>query len=309
MFRKWRGAAMTLACCSLVSAAYAAPSVAAVKLPVCGATPSGGGAPAKATLALADQDPETVAGVTYGRRTGERQMTLVYTVSGCSLASDLSPPLDPPPIGPPKDQSLNTVPYGVIRLDGPPEMDGNQYVVHLMVSTSPAVVEDQRHEAVHPSFDPGAYAGFLHLRAQWMHRVGTPIAISRSDNQRLKVAGLAIAAALMGFLVFCLLHWFAQAELLVGATRLLFAAGASVAIGAGTAYVTNYLNQGVWTVGSNVGALLIAAFTSATTGPVLTGLLAKVYDDKKVVTDAVKQAKETAKRDTAARIAADRTTQ
>jgi hypothetical protein len=232
-------------------------------------------------------------------------MTLVYTVSGCSLVDDLPAPLDPPPIGPPKDQTINTVPYGVVRLNGPPEIDGNQYIVRLTVSTSPATFKNQHDKTVQPSFDPGTYAGFLHLRTPWMHRVGTPIAISRSDNQWLKVATLAAISALMGFLAFCLLHWFAEAELLVGVGRLLFAAGASVVIGAGTAYFTNYLNQGVWTVGSNGAALALAAFTAATTGPVLTGLLTKVYDDKKVVTDAVKQAKQTAKETTAAQIAAD----
>jgi hypothetical protein len=297
MVFEWRRVALMLAGSVLVSVTCCAPSAAgaAGEPPICGTTPSGGGPAAKATLALADQDPETVAGATYGRDTGERQMTLVYTASGCRLADDLPAPLDPPPIGPPKDQTLDTVPYGVIRLNGSPDIDGNQYIVHLTVSTSPAAFKNQDGKEVQPSFDPGTYAGFLHLRAPWLHRVGTPVAISRSDNQWLKVAVLASIGALAGFVGFALLHWFAQADLLVGTLRFAFAGAASVVIGGGTAYLTNYLNQGVWTFGANGRALVFAAFTAATTGPVVTGLLTKVYDDKKAVTDAVKEAKDTAR--------------
>ena len=205
------GGALALVACWMPTVAGAAGEI-----PVCGTAPTAGGATAKATLALADQDPETVAGVQYGRQTGQRQMTLVYTASGCRLADDLPAPLDPPPVGPPKDQTVDPVPYGVIRLEGAPEIDGNQYIVHLTVSTSPAAFKNQDGRAVQPSFAPGTYAGFLHLRAPWLHRVGTPVAITRSDNQWLKVAALASLGALAGFAVFALLHWYAGADLLVG---------------------------------------------------------------------------------------------
>jgi hypothetical protein len=261
-------------------------------VPICGAPPTGAqGAPAKATLALADQDPETVSGAAYGRKTGERMMTLVYTATGCHLAEDLPVPLDPPPIGPPKDDTVDPIPYGAVRLDGKPEIDGDQYIVHLKVSTSPASFKDQDGKTVQPSFAPGSYAGFLHLRATWLHRVGTPVAISRSDDQWLKVMLLAVLGALGGFGVFVLLHWFAQAELVSGAWRLAIAGLFSVLVGAGVAYTTNYLNQSVWTLGANGRALLVAAFTAATTGPLVTGLLGKVYDDNKAVTGPVRAAK------------------
>jgi hypothetical protein len=303
MVHDWRCVAFLLARSVLVFCCAPSVAGAADEPPICGA-PSGGGAAGKATLALADQDPETVAGATYGRDTGERQMTLVYTASGCRLADDLPAPLDPPPIGPPKDQTLDTVPHGVIRLNGPPEIDGNQYIVYLTVSTSPTAFKNQAGKEVQPSFDPGTYGGFLHLRAPWLHRTGTPVAISRSDNEWLKVAVLASIGALGGFVVFVLLHWFAQADLLVGGLRFAFAGAAGVVIGAGTAYLTNYLNQGVWTFDANGRALMLAAFTAATTGPVVSGLLTKVYDDKKAVTDAVKQAKDTARKTAANEMAA-----
>jgi hypothetical protein len=283
---------MSAACFALLLAIVSPPSLA--KQHTCGYKPKNG-TKTKATLALADQDPETVAGATYGRRTGERQMTLVYTVTGCRLVDGLAAPASPPPIGPPKDQAGNTIPFGVIRLDGAPEVDGNRYIVRLIVSTRPAAIIHSGDRAVEPSFDPGTYAGFLHLNAPWMRRVGTPIAISRSENQRALVAGLAVAGAVAGFLVFWALHWFADAALLVGRPRFAFAGLASIVIGAGTAYSTNYLNQGVWTFESNWQALLTAAFTSATAGPLVAGLLAKVYDDKQPTAMAVKQAAQAAR--------------
>jgi hypothetical protein len=265
--------------------------------PVCGTAPPGShgtSAPAKATLALADQDPETVSGAAYGRRIGVRMMTLVYTVSGCRLSDTLPPPLDPPPIGPPKDDTVDTIPYGLIRLDGPPEIDGNQYIVHLKVATNPGPFTNTDGETARASFAPGSYAGFLHLRSPWLRRVGTPVSISRSDDQWVKVALLAALGALAGFLTFVVLHWFARAELMVGRTRFAVAGLISVIVGGGVAYTTNYLNQTVWTMGANGRALMVAAFTAATTGPMVTGLLGKVYDDNKVVTDAVKNAKQVA---------------
>ena len=51
--------------------------------------------------------------------------------------------------------------------------------------------KDQDGKTTQPLIRPGQLAGILQLRAPWLHPVGTPVAISRSGNQRLKVAGLA----------------------------------------------------------------------------------------------------------------------
>jgi hypothetical protein len=268
--------------------------VAATAAP-CGSSPKDGDPPAKATLALADQDPETVASANYGRDTGERLMTLVFTATGCELTEKLATPSDPPRIGPPKDDALDQIPFGVVRLDGAPEVDGSRYIVHLKVSTAPAAITSSDGKVTTPSFDPGTYAGFLHLQAPWVRRVGTPIAISRSDDQWLKVALLAAAGAFAGFLAFFIVHWFAQAEMVVGRLRFFVAGLLSVAVGAGVAYTTNYLNQGVWTLSANGQALLVAAFTAATAGPLVTGLLGKVYDDNVTVVQPVREAKKLAR--------------
>ena len=233
--------------------------------PVCGTTPAGATQPAQATLALSDADAETVAGARYGRHVGRRELTLVYTVSGCRVTGTLPRPVDPPFIGPPKDDKLDTIPRGAIRLDGRPEVDGNKYIVRLQVSSD--------------RFAPGTYAGFLDLNASWMHRTATPVAISRSEHRWLLVLGVALLGALGGFVVFMLLHAFSRAQLLATGGRVAIAGVLSVGLGSYVAYTTNYLNQDVWTLGTNTLALLTAAFTAATSGHLITGLLGKVYDD------------------------------
>jgi putative flippase GtrA len=280
-----RRVAAMLACGALVSLAVAAPTAAAGE-PECGTTPHGATEPVKATLALAATDPETVAVALYGRKTGPRPLTLVYTVSGCKLAAGLSAPSDPPTIGPPTDNKLTTIPKGVIRLDDDPEIDGNQYVVHMQVLTSPPQYTDARlHKKFSPKFDPGTYAGFVNLKAAWMHRTATPIAISRSENRWQRVLLIALLGALGGFVFFMLLHAFSQAKLLATGWRIAIAGVLSVGIGAYVGYTTSYLNQDVWTFGANTIALLTAAFTAATSGQLVTGLLGKVYDDHTQLTE------------------------
>jgi hypothetical protein len=267
-----------LACGAVASLASAAS--ASAELPVCGTTPPGASQPVKATLALADTDPETVTAALYGRRTGVRQLTFVYTVSGCKLTNGLALPDDPPPIGPPKDDKVDTIPKGVIRLDGRPEADGQQYVVHLQAFTAPpAYTDPSTGKKLTPKFDPGTYGGFLHLKAPWMHRTGTLVAVSRSENRWLAVLAGAVIGALGGFVFFMLLHAFARATLLESGWRIAIAGAISIGVGAYVAYTTNYLNQDVWTFGANIIALLTAAFTAATSGHLATGLLGKVYDD------------------------------
>jgi hypothetical protein len=250
---------------ALALLAGAAPAFGAGEPPVCGTTLPGAAQPVQATLALADADAETVTAALYGRHTGDRQLTLVYTASGCRLTGTLPAPRDPPFVGPPKDDKVGTIPNGAIRLNGPPEVDGNHYIVRLQVSSR--------------RFDPGTYAGFLDLNASWMHRTGTPVAISRSENRWLLVLGVALLGAFGGFVVFMLLHAFSRANLLASGSRVAIAAVLSVGLGSYVAYTTNYLNQDVWTLGANTLALLTAAFTAATSGHLITGLLGKVYDD------------------------------
>jgi hypothetical protein len=248
--------------------------------PVCGTVPAGASQPAKATLSLLDTDPETVTTALYGRKTGVKQLTLVYAVSGCVPTQGLDPPHDPPHIGPSKDVKVETIPRGVIRLAGTPKFDGHVYVVRLQVDTNPPPYKEQTTgKTIAPGFPTGTYAGFVHLDADWIPRNGSLVAVSRSENRWLYVLGLAALGALGGFAAFMLLHAFSRAALLTSGPKIAVAGVVSVAVGAYVAYTTNYLNQDVWTLGANTIALLTAAFTAATTGQLVTGLLGKVYDD------------------------------
>jgi hypothetical protein len=119
----------------------------------------------------------------------------------------------------------------------------------------------------------------VQLDTKWLHRTGTAVAISRSENRWLYVLGLAVLGAAGGCLFVMLLHAYSRAKLLTTAGRVAIAGVISVAVGAYVAYTTNYLNQDVWTLGANTIALLTAAFTAATSGHLVTGLLGKVYDD------------------------------
>jgi hypothetical protein len=57
-----------------------------------------------------------------------------------------------------------------------------------------------------------------------------------------------------------------------------FAAAASIIVGAGSAFFTNYLNQDVWTWNANGLALFTAAFSASTAG-VAAGLLTGIYNN------------------------------
>jgi hypothetical protein len=244
----------------------------------------------KATLALADKDPETVPIVAYGRKTGVRQVTLVYKVTGCRLPGKLPTPADPPPVGPAQGVKADQIPFGVIRLDGPPDIDGDQYIVHMTVSTAPKRTTDSTGDTVTPKLAAGTYSGFIHLKARWMHRTATLVTVSRSENRIGYVGGWAALSAFAGFLVFCALHAASGASLKVHRGRVFVTGVLSVGVGALVGYTTNYVNQDVWTFSDNGFALATAAFTAATSGHLLTGLLGNVYGTQET-TDELKSDK------------------
>ena len=125
--------------------------------------------------------------------------------------------------------------------------------------------------------DPGSYTSFVRIKAPWMKTVATPVTVSRSEDSEWIPLGVGVLGGLCGFFVFWLLRKVHDDDLLVKETWVLWlAAIVSVVVGAGTAFVTNYLNQDVWTVDANALALFIAAF-SASTGGVAAGLLTGIY--------------------------------
>jgi hypothetical protein len=124
---------------------------------------------------------------------------------------------------------------------------------------------------------PGSYTSFVRIKAPWMRTVATPVTVTRSEDSEWIPLGFGVLGGLCGFFVFWLLRKIHDDDLLVKETWVLWlAAIVSVVVGAGTAFVTNYFNQEVWTVEANALALFIAAF-SASTGGVAAGLLTGIY--------------------------------
>lgn len=127
------------------------------------------------------------------------------------------------------------------------------------------------------SVDPGSYTSFVRLKAQWLRTVATPVTVTRSEDSEVIPLGIGVLGGLCGFFVFWLLRQIHDDDLLVKETWVLWlAAMVSVVVGAGTAFLTNYLNQDLWTMEDNGLALFIAAF-SASTGGVAAGLLTGIY--------------------------------
>lgn len=127
------------------------------------------------------------------------------------------------------------------------------------------------------SVDPGSYTSFVRIKAQWLRTVATPVTVTRSEDSEWIPLGFGVGGGLCGFFVFWLLRKIHDDDLLVKERWVLWlAAIVSVVVGAGTAFVTNYFNQDLWTVDENALALFIAAF-SASTGGVAAGLLTGIY--------------------------------
>jgi hypothetical protein len=277
------------------------------KLPVCGATPA-----ARATLTLDQEDQETVTAAAFARTTDPQPLTLVYRVTGCRVTAELPLPLSPLPTGPVNSPEAGTLPFGSVQI-ADVDADGDRFVVYLRVyvssdkasaqggvpdpnaSPAPSGAGDGARTdtaaagtgapspapatSAPTSFDvgPGSYTSFVRLKGAWLHTVATPVTVTRSEDSEWIPLLIGVAGGLCGFFVFWLLRKVHHDDLLVKETWVLWlAAATSVVVGAGTAFVTNYFNQDVWTFEANALALFIAAF-SASTGGVAAGLLTGIY--------------------------------
>jgi hypothetical protein len=272
------------------------------------AGPSTGEDRFRATLTLDQEDQETVTAATFGRSTDPQPLTLVYRVSGCRVTDALPWPRSPLPTGPVKTTGARALPLGAAQIVDV-EADGDRYVVYLRVFVSSGKASDQGgtskpSTAITPtpsggpatgsadgaatpdgapttpnefSVDPGSYTSFVRIKAAWLRTVATPVTVTRSEDSEWIPLGIGVLGGLCGFFVFWLLRKIHDDDLLVKETWVLWlAAIVSVVVGAGTAFVTNYFNQDVWTVDANALALFIAAF-SASTGGVAAGLLTGIY--------------------------------
>jgi hypothetical protein len=266
--------------------------------------------PTRATLTLDQEDQETVTGAAFGRGTAPQPMTLVYRVAGCRVTDDLALPVSPLPTGPVKTAGARPLPLGAVQIDDV-DADSDRYVVHLRVFVSSGKASDQggtaMPEAPTPAptgtpsrtsanvaefpglpsssaeqfeVEPGSYTSFVRLKAPWMRTVATPVTVTRSEDTELIPIIIGIVGGLAGFVLFVLLRWIHGEQLLVREGWVLALTGfICVAVGAGTAFFTSYLNQEIWTFNANALALFTAAFTASTAG-VTAGLLTGIYREK-----------------------------
>jgi len=217
------------------------------------------GEAAKAVLALDNQAPELVTERTFGKKTGERGLTLIYDVTGCEMPEDAPPIQDPPAIF--DAETGEPIPEGALRLKAA-SVEGARYVVRLKVSS----------HSVHP----GSYTGFVEMKADWLTPIRTPVAVSRSEENFLWPLACGAAGAAVGFLIFMLLHAFKNDKLLVNSWQLVTAAVFSVGAGALAALITNYSNQEIWVLADNWWGAAGVGFTAATSGAMAV-LLAPVF--------------------------------
>jgi hypothetical protein len=246
--------ACALSLCLLV--AWIAPSGAsAAKTPVCGSTDRNGDS-VVGSLALDDNSSTTK---TYGTAKGERQLALVYSVTGCTLPPEASITRDQVSILPAKDGA---------DLPGSP-------MVEVSVAKPDATAVVTKVSLKLDDIDPGTHGGIVRIHVpQYLHDSFTPISASRTAWWLWPLL-LGLAGAVAGVfwaigihfadsikMKFSLLHCIVIGVLAIGAGLV-----------AGYAY---WDNQDVWTVGDNGWATLVAGFTASTTGA-LAGVTAALF--------------------------------
>jgi hypothetical protein len=243
--------------------------------------------PVQGTLTLDQEDQETVTSAAFGRSKDPQPLTLVYRVAGCRVTDRLPLPSNPLRTGPVKSAGSRMLPLGAVHVDDA-DADGDRYVVHLRILASSDGASDQprapgrRPSASHDfTVKAGSYTSFVRLKANWMRPVATPVTVTRSESQLWMPIGIGIAGAGCGFLLFWLARQIHHEDLLVRDRVLWFTAAASIIVGAGSAFFTNYLNQDVWTWNANGLALFTAAFSASTAG-VAAGLLTGIYKNPTV---------------------------
>ncbi len=246
--------ACALSLCLLV--AWIAPSGAsAAKTPVCGSTDRNGDS-VLGSLALDDNSSTTK---TYGTAKGERQLALVYSVTGCTLPPEASITRDQVSILPAKDGA---------DLPGSP-------MVEVSVAKPDATAVVTKVSLKLDDIDPGTHGGIVRIHVpQYLHDSFTPISASRTAWWLWPLL-LGLAGAVAGVFWAIGIH-FADSikmkfSLLHGIVIGVLAIGAGLV--AGYAY---WDNQDVWTVGDNGWATLVAGFTASTTGA-LAGVTAALF--------------------------------
>jgi hypothetical protein len=246
--------ACALPLCLLV--AWIAPSGAsAAKTPVCGTTDRNGDS-VLGSLALDDNSLTTK---TYGTAKGDRQLALLYSVTGCTLPPEASITRDQVSILPAKDGA---------DLPGAP-------TVAVSVAKPDATAVAAEVSLKLDDIDPGTHSGIVRIHVpQYLHDSFTPISASRTAWWLWPLL-LGLAGAVAGVLWAIGIHIADSIEMKFSPLQRIVIGVLAVGAGlvAGYAY---WDNQDVWTVGDNGWATLVAGFTASTTGA-LAGVTAALF--------------------------------
>jgi hypothetical protein len=246
-------ACVLLSC--VLAAWIAASGASAAKTPVCGRTDSDGNT-VLGSLALDDNSSTTK---TYGTAKGDRQLALLYSVTGCTLPPEATITQGQVSILPAKDGA---------DLPGAP-------MVAVSVAKPDATAVATKVSLKLDDIDPGTHSGIVRIHVpQYLHDSFTPISASRTAWWLWPLV-LGLAGAVAGVLWAVGIHFADSIEMKFSPLHRIVIA--VLAIGAGLAAGYAYWgNQDVWTVGDNGWATLVAGFTASTTGA-LAGVTAALF--------------------------------
>lgn len=222
----------------------------------CGEIDPATDAVAEGVLVLDEDD--SVITLAFGRDTGTRRLSLVFSVTGCEIDPNTQEPpsIDVRPTSGDSEQLDRA-----ILMPESPDTDGTTFEQVFTVSTD--------------DFDPGSYGGVLLLDASYLARNRTPLAVSRSEEREYIPAGLGALGGLVGVIWFLALKLAARNKLAIRWGWLVVVIPLAVLAGA-WAVLNGYWDQDVWTSSDNGMAALRAGFTGASTGSAA-GLLAAIF--------------------------------
>jgi hypothetical protein len=247
-----------LSLCLLV--AWIAPAGASAKTPVCGTTDRNGD---RVLGSLALDDNSSMA-KSYGTAKGDRQLVLLYSVTGCTLPSEATITQNQVSILPTKDGAdLPGAPAVKASVDKP---DATAVMIRVSLKLD--------------DIDPGIHSGIVRIHVpQYLHDSFAPISASRTDWWLWPLL-LGLAGAIAGMLWAVGIHFAESIKMKFsprqGIVISVLAIGAGLV--AGYAY---WSNQDVWTVGDNGWATLVAGFTASTTGA-LAGVTAALFSPNSI---------------------------
>jgi len=239
----------------ILAACIAPAGASAATTPVCGTTDRNGDV-VLGSLALDDNSSTTK---TYGTAKGDRQLALLYSVTGCTLPPDATIAQDQVSILPAKDGA---------------DLPGAPTVAISVAKPDPTAVATKVSLKL-DDISPGTHGGIVRVHMpQYLHDSFTPISASRTAWWLWPLL-LGLAGAVAGVLWAIGIHYAESIGMRFSVPQGIVIGVLAVSAGlvAGYAY---WGNQDVWTVGDNGWATLVAGFTASTTGA-LAGVTAALF--------------------------------